>query len=150
MAEQEQSYLKKNNPNYYSFFKEYWSFVKKYWRVYPEEEWWNCFLADMNYYIARNDSIDFFVDLLMAFYKKTRDEQNNEFTVNDVFTFLQEWWKFVNEFYVTRDEKSYWADFFKRAKELSDKYGKSEYYIDVIDAFIKMKTAGQQITGVAN
>lgn len=136
------SIIRQDYPLYYSFFLDYWAFIKQYWSIHDTDDWWNCLISDLHYYIAENDNNDFCVDLLMAFYVRTRDLRDVDEPLDKLKIFLSEWWEYINRYFKPIDEPETWGNFFADTKQLSEKYLYYPYYIKMIDAFVTYKTKG--------
>lgn len=133
------SYIKENEPKAYQFFIEYWSFVKKYWVIDNTEDWWNCFCADLAYYVSKYENNDFYVSLIMQVYIRNKDELVVTSTVKELTAFLKEWWEYINKYYADHSEKEWWANFVEDTKGLLNKYNSNSYYTGLVDAFFEFK-----------
>ena len=134
------SYIKDNNPSLYEFFLDYWKFIKGYWRVYDEEDWWNCLISDMDYYISKYSWSGFCVDLLMDFYDRCKSDVEQTETIQDTSKFLKEWWRYINKYYKRGGENDeWWSLFLRETGELTEKYKKVPYYCTLVDEFVKLR-----------
>lgn len=135
------SYIKNNEPLTYQFFMEYWEFSKKYWHVVMDEDWWNCFLADLEYLVSKYDNNDFFVALLMQMYIRNRQPDAKTDSIDNLKAFYKEWWSYINKFYRTDPNTDWWEEFMQETKDMFDKYKRSEFFSEIINVFVKYKTA---------
>jgi len=135
------SYIKENDPSTYNFFLEYWDFSKKYWNVKEDEDWWNCFLADLAYLVSKHENNDFFVALVMQMYVRNRDVELMGDTFDELKAFYKEWWKYINKFYKSEADASWWEAFTSETKELLKKYQESVYFTEIIDIFFHSKAS---------
>lgn len=141
-----ESYIKQNNKKLYDFFIEYWGLVKKYWKVESSEEWWNGFINDLSYYIAKYDTSNFCVDLLMELYYRNRNINSDNFDVNNVTLFLKEWWNYVNTYYPddNSQDEEWWNSFSSDTMKLNKKYERNSYFCGMIDCFARYKAQDVQ------
>lgn len=135
------NYIKETNPSLYEFFLDYWNFIKGYWRIYNEEDWWNCLISDMDYYVTKYSWSNFCVNLLMAFYNRCKDERPGEGeSLDETKIFLKEWWQYINKYYKRGNEDAkWWEDFLSETGDITEKYKNSPYYCSLVDEFVKIR-----------
>lgn len=136
------SYIKEHEPGTYRFFMEYWNFVKKYWNKTEDTDWWNCFLADLEYLVSVYYDNDFFVSLLMQLYVKSRDEEDTTTSIEELKKFYKEWWEYVNKYYKSSSERKWWDDFMNDTKRLLKKYKGNRFFSETIDIFVHSQLLG--------
>ncbi len=134
------TYIKDNNPSLYEFFLDYWKFIKGYWKIYNEEDWWNCLISDMNYYVSKYSWSSFCVELLMDFYERCKNDTQQVETLEDTKQFLKEWWRYINRFYKRGEEdEGWWVEFLTETDRITTKYKNVPYYCTLVDEFVKIR-----------
>jgi hypothetical protein len=126
----------------YQFFLEYWKFVTKYWKAESNPEWWNCFIADLAYYVTKYEDNDFCVNLLMELYHRNREGGEPPEVENNLVAFYSDWWQYVNRYYAADDSsQEWWENFLRDTGYMGNKYEESQYFMEVIYTFVCCKTA---------